>query len=212
MSDEEPQQEEEVPQEEEPQEEEPQAEEEEEEQAPAEEKEPEPEPEPQADPEPAPVADAPSGLDLESAWDAISSDKPKINWYCASVSAKIAAEFDRAGTGGLSELVAYLKTKKSNIIFALLRVNSMDHGGSKRAKFIFVRHVGSGVPVMKKAKLTPQLGKIADVFPVKHISLDSNEDCDATLDPSALTKEFLRVGGAHKPDAYEFGPGQSVQV
>lgn len=209
MSDaEEPQQEEE-PQEEEPQQEEEEEEPQQEEEPAPEEKEPEPEPEPEPE---EPAGDAPAGLDLDSAWEGISKDNPKLNWYCASITAKMTAQFDRAGTGGLKELAAYLKTKPANIIIALLRVNSLDHGGSKRAKFIYLKHVGSKVPVMKKAKLTPQLGKIAESFPVKHISLDVNEDCDSTLDPEALKKEFLRVGGAHKPDSYEFGPGQRVQV
>jgi len=64
---------------------------------------------------------------------------------------------------------------------------------------------------MAKAKLTPNLGAIADQFPVKHLS----KDCDETMkdwDPEKLSKEFLRFGGAHKPSKYDYGPNAVYAV
>ena len=58
---------------------------------------------------------------------------------------------------------------------------------------------------MQKAKLTPQLGAIADCWQVKHMSRDADEGMK-DWDPETLGKEFLRIGGAHKPSKYDFGP------
>eukprot|EP00484_Ammonia_sp_Unknown_P004728 CAMPEP_0197062562 /NCGR_PEP_ID=MMETSP1384-20130603/146012_1 /TAXON_ID=29189 /ORGANISM="Ammonia sp." /LENGTH=68 /DNA_ID=CAMNT_0042498577 /DNA_START=146 /DNA_END=352 /DNA_ORIENTATION=+ len=63
---------------------------------------------------------------------------------------------------------------------------------------------------MTKAKLTGFLGKIDDAFPCKHLTIDLNEKCEEDLQPAKLAKELLRVGGAHKPDAMNFGPNQEV--
>ena len=64
---------------------------------------------------------------------------------------------------------------------------------------------------MQKAKLTPNLGAIADKFPVKHLSKDCDEEMkDWTSEK--LAKEFLRIGGAHKPSKYDFGGGDVYDV
>ena len=47
-------------------------------------------------------------------------------------------------------------------------------------------------------------------FPVKHITLNLDDDLDEFTDEK-LVREFLRVGGAHKPNKYVFGPGQEFE-
>ena len=72
--------------------------------------------------------------------------------------------------------------------------------------YIFIQ-----VKFMQKAKLTPNLGQIADQFAVKHLSKDADEDMkDFTSEK--LAKEFLRIGGAHKPARYDFGGGDVYNV
>ncbi|ETO37012.1 hypothetical protein RFI_00050 [Reticulomyxa filosa] len=154
-----------------------------------------------------PSGKVPENLNLDSAWKAISVDPPSVNWYLFGVDKKMELAFSKAGQQGLEEVTNVLKNASSELYFGLLRVNSNDKGGSKRAKFIFIRFVGSGVNVMQKAKITPKLGKIGDAFPVKHLTYDLTEDLgNFTID--SLAKEFLRVGGAHKPDSFDFGPDQ----
>jgi flagellar motor protein MotB len=157
------------------------------------------------------TGDVPTNLDIDSAWDIICKDTPSINWYGAIVNKKQQLEYDTAGNGGLSEMISYLQGKPSNIVLALLRVNSNDKGGSKRAKFVFVKFIGSKVPFMQKAKLTPNLGRLCERFPVKHLTFDVTDDM-SNFNVKILVKEFLRVGGAHKPDSYDFGPGQIQKV
>ena len=149
---------------------------------------------------------------VDEAWKAISKKSGvKFNWFMFNLTKKLKLKFNQAGRGGLAECKAFLQTQSKTLLFGLLRVESTDRGGSKRAKFIFVRFVGSAVPFMQKAKLTPQLGKIEDQFPVKHMSLDLDENT-ISFEIEPLAKEFLRIGGAHKPDAYVFGPGQKFNV
>eukprot|EP01084_Bolivina_argentea_P247935 414762_1 len=118
---------------------------------------------------------------------------------------------DKAGKGGLNELIDVMKTEKENIVFFLLRVNTYDNESSVRAKFVYGRYVGTSVKFMAKAKLTPNLGTIADQFPVKHLSKDCDEEMKDWT-PEKLSKEFLRIGGAHKPSKYDYGPNAVYQV
>jgi len=146
----------------------------------------------------------PDKLDVTTAWKAVSAESPPINWYLCGVDKKIELVFKVAGKGGFEELTNVLKNSSTELLFGLLRVNSNDRGGSKRAKFVFIRFVGTNVSVMQKGKLTPRLGKIGDSFPVKHMTYDLTEDL-SNFTIETLAKEMLRVGGAHKPDSFDFG-------
>jgi len=150
---------------------------------------------------------------VEDACKDIYADNNTINWFStklATPSLKGAnatgLTVDKAGTGGLNELKKAMAQEKDFIIFFLLRCNTEDDSGSSRAKFIYGRFVGTGVKFMQKAKLTPNLGAFADQFQVKHLSKDADEEMKGWT-AEELAKDFLKVGGAHKPDRYNFGPG-----
>lgn len=181
--------------------------------------EPEPEPEYKAEPEAEPeqqyeaVQQGDLPANVEDACKDIYADNNTINWFStklASPSLKGAnatgLTVDKAGTGGLNELKQAMAEEKDFIIFFLLRCNTEDDSGSSRAKFVYGRFVGTGVKFMQKAKLTPNLGAFADQFQVKHLSKDADEEMKGWT-AEELAKEFLKVGGAHKPDRYNFGPG-----
>ena len=167
-------------------------------------------------------------------WKKLSKKGSSINWYCLKLSGNVGStsdlEFVQEGEGGASEIVQFLGDKEKNIMFILMKCITTDDAKSVRAKFIYLRCVlcvcadvdamshniffdrvlGSKVGMMKKAKLTPSLGKIDDQFPCKHLTMDISEKCAEDLDPVKLTKELLRIGGAHKPDKMSFGPDQEV--
>jgi len=200
------------------------------------EEEPEPEPEPEEEPQEEAKAEPPAkaaykmpakaqvqheapeddgaALSVDDLWKVMSKDNPPYNWYVCSVVVEgknpSLKPFKR-GSGGLQEVRNVLTSNTTQILLGLLRVNSNDKGGSTRAKFVYIRFVGKSVPVMQKAKLTPQLGKFSESFPVKHLTLDLDDDLTA-FSIEGLTKEFLRVGGAHKPDSYSYGPNQVYDV
>jgi len=152
---------------------------------------------------------------VDDACKEIYGDNPGFNWFStklADSSLKTTGlTIDKVGTGGLNELVETMKGEKDHIIFFLLRCDTSDDVGSTRAKFVFGRFKGSGVKFMQKAKLTPNLGAFADQFQVKHLSKDADEGMqDWTTEK--LAKEFLRIGGAHKPKRYSFGPNATYTV
>eukprot|EP01084_Bolivina_argentea_P276294 471430_1 len=144
---------------------------------------------------------------IEEACNKLYSDNPTFSWFTSKIvdaKAKV-LRLDQIGNG-LNKLKQYLSSQKENIVFFLLRVNCVGGNGSVRAKFIYGRFVGTGVKFMAKAKLTPRLGYIADKFPVKHLT----KDCDDKMNdwtPEMLSREFLRIGGAHKPIKYDYGGG-----
>ena len=98
-----------------------------------------------------------------------------------------------------------LKDHKRDIMFFLLLVNAVDEASS-RTKFIYGRFMGSGVSFTQKAKVSVRLGEIAEQFPLKHVSMDADETMK-DWNPETWAKELLRIGGAHKPTQYDFGPG-----
>mmetsp|Transcript_21603 Transcript_21603/g.34682 ORF Transcript_21603/g.34682 Transcript_21603/m.34682 type:complete len:261 (-) Transcript_21603:156-938(-) len=185
--------------------------------------------EPKDEPKPAPKkkgnkkkkkgggGDSGASEDAQALWDEISSKKgTDMNWYALELSGKIGASTNlkevSRGTGGALEIIEFVKDKANNILFILLKAVTTDDSKSVRTKFIFIRLIGSGVATMKKAKITPSLGKIGDSFPCKHLTLDLSENCEADITPEKLARELLRVGGAHKPDLISFGPGQDIDV
>jgi len=156
-----------------------------------------------------------SGDDESDAyWQKLSKKGSEINWYCLKLAGKVGTtdklQFVQEGSGGASEIVDFLKDKEKQIVFILLKCITTDDAKSVRAKFIFLRVIGSAVKTMQKAKLTGSIGKIDGRFPCKHLTIDCSEKCADDLEPKKLVKELLRVGGAHKPDKMSFGPDQEV--
>merc|ERR1712048_137674 len=145
-------------------------------------------------------------------WQKLSKKGSSINWYCMKLAGKVGTtdklQFVQEGEGGASEIVEFLKDKEKNIMFLLLKCITTDDAKSVRAKFLYLRMIGSGVKTMQKAKLTGSVGKIDGRFPCKHLTIDISEKCADDLEPKKLVKELLRVGGAHKPDKMSFGPDQ----
>ena len=150
-----------------------------------------------------------SGKDTPaSVWKDISKNsKNTINWYACRLKGKTSDLIvDGKGNGGINELKEYLSKpeRKKQVRFVILRVNSLDNHGSVRAKFIFFKFLGSKVNKMTKAGLISKMGNIEMNFKVRHLIVDLDESLQR-LDVERLAKEFLRVGGAHKPDRYDFG-------
>eukprot|EP01084_Bolivina_argentea_P021154 39287_1 len=152
---------------------------------------------------------------ISQACEKLCSDNPSFNWFTTKLVdpkvKKADLKMDRIGYGGLNEIKKYLAAQKEHIVFFLFRVKTFDADGSVRSKFIYGRYVGSRVKFMAKAKLTPNLGAIADQFPTKHLSCDYDEEMK-DFSPEKLSKGFLRIGGAHKPTKYDYGGGSVYNV
>jgi hypothetical protein len=153
---------------------------------------------------------------LNSVWTDISQRETNLNWFAAEITPPnrgekvLGVEVSGKGEGGLLECAEFLGNSPGKILFGLLRVSANDQSNSSRQKFIYFRFLGSDVSPVKKGKVTPNMGLLDDLFPVKHLTLDLDSQLSGfELEP--LAREFLRVGGAHKPDSYDFGPEQEFR-
>merc|ERR1712190_556948 len=97
---------------------------------------------------------AASGDDESDAyWQKLSKKGSEINWYCLKLAGKVGTtdklQFVQEGSGGASEIVDFLKDKEKAIVFILLKCITTDDAKSVRAKFIFLRVIGSAVKTMQ---------------------------------------------------------------
>jgi len=71
------------------------------------------------------------------------------------------------GTGGANELTAQLSNDK--VAYAIIRkIEKIDN--TEAVKFCYIRWVGEGIPVMKKAKIGATAGEVADFFRTFHVT------------------------------------------
>jgi len=128
---------------------------------------------------------------------------------------KIKITFAQEGKGddaGLSGLAKFLSDKKAGIYRCIMRIQSEDDHGSKRQKYFFIKFQGTGAPVMAKSLCGQVSGKVDKCFTTKHKTMDIDENDMDELEMKSMGKLLLRVGGAHKPDKYVFGPGEEFRT
>jgi len=116
------------------------------------------------------------------------------------------------GEGGLAEIGQQLKQYPDRAIFGVIKVKFFDEMATKKGspyvKFIYFRFLGTKVNVMTKGFLTPRLGSIDDVFPVKHLSYDIDENL-TKFDQKTIANDFLRVSDNKvEASSFDFGPNQ----
>jgi len=152
-------------------------------------------------------------------WEKLSKGKTEANWMAVEfkkANKDTALELMAQGEGGLEEISQKLKQLPDKAIFGVVKVKFYDEiaaqKGSPYVKFIYFRYLGSKVGVMTKGFLTPRLGQIDDIFPVKHLSYDIDENL-TKFDQKTIANDFLRVSD-NKVEAstFDFGPNQSYQA
>lgn len=152
-----------------------------------------------------------SDQEIDSAWAELSQkDDPKINFLIISVDGNKAV-LSEQGDGGIDKVRELFDDSK--IQFCVLRVEALDvkkNVTSKRAKFIYITWVGPQVGILKKARAFIYSADIKKKFPAVQLSVELHKREE--LEAVDLAKEFLRVGGAHKPTCYKFGPDVEIQV
>eukprot|EP01083_Nonionella_stella_P074629 202516_1 len=123
-----------------------------------------------------------------------------------------------SGSGGLSELRAFLDGNQGKLLFCCLKVLGVDDRikftHSKRSKFVFGCFQGEDVSVMKKFKATSQSEEVRTLVfgdTCQYHRQWHGEDM-TDLDMDVLAKMILESGGAHKPVYYDFGPDQRMDL
>lgn len=134
----------------------------------------------------------------------------KINWMMCKLDGKNVT-LCGSGNGGLEEIRSYLSSDE--VMWGVLKVDALDvkkNVTSKRIKLIYFTYIGADVPVMKKAKVSLISNDVSKLFPGVSINMNVSDPSD--LDKDNIAKELLKVGGAHKPTMFRFGPDCEVQV
>mmetsp|Transcript_9793 Transcript_9793/g.12212 ORF Transcript_9793/g.12212 Transcript_9793/m.12212 type:complete len:208 (+) Transcript_9793:45-668(+) len=154
--------------------------------------------------------------EVEDKWKAIINPKKvTINWFLAEFirgKKKHKLVMFKSGKKGFSELISVLGPINNKALFGSLRITLNDKDGKAYTKFIYLRYLGSKVSVMVKGQLTPCLGSIDDVFGIKHIQYDIDEDLNS-FNKQNIAKQFDRVSeNIVSVDYYDFGDNEPYKL
>jgi len=156
--------------------------------------------------------------EIQKSWEKLSKGKTEANWVAVEfkkVNKDTSLELMGQGEGGLDEISQKLQQYPEKVIFGVIKVKFYDEmaaqKGSPYVKFIYFRFLGSKVSVMTKGFLTPRLGSIDELFPVKHLSYDIDENL-TKFDQKSIATDFLRVSDNKvEASSFDFGPNQVYQ-
>jgi len=156
--------------------------------------------------------------EIQKSWEKLSKGKTEANWVAVEfkkVNKDTSLELMGQGEGGLDEISQKLQQFPEKVIFGVIKVKFYDEmaaqKGSPYVKFIYFRFLGTKVSVMTKGFLTPRLGSIDELFPVKHLSYDIDENL-TKFDQKSIATDFLRVSDNKvEASSFDFGPNQVYQ-
>jgi len=135
-----------------------------------------------------------SDSSINEAYQDVRSDKSDTNWlllnYVSDRSEKLVVK--QTGTGGLSELKEALDD--SVAAFAYARVQYSNDEQSQREKFVFVKWIGKGVKIMRKAKLSVQAADVKNVLSAFSIEITAEEKDQ--IDEQQIIVKLRKAGGA----------------
>ncbi|GAA5940383.1 hypothetical protein JCM10213_007518 [Rhodosporidiobolus nylandii] len=131
---------------------------------------------------------------IAAAYDDVRNDKTDSNFllldYAGERTDKLT--LTTTGSGGLEELKTHLKD--GNASFAYVRVKYSNDVESFREKFILVTWIGTGVKVMRKAKLSVHAGDVKNVLRSYSIDVPASSLDDLAEDP--IVTRLRKAGGA----------------
>jgi len=139
---------------------------------------------------------------MSAGYDKIVKDDSDHNWVIVE---HVGENLKDVSTGaGLEALRSSFDVTK--IQWGILKVFATDDEGSRRAKFVLVNWVGPKVPPMKRMSAIAGKAAVASTFNNVTIFKDANNADD--LSASDIARDLFGCGGAHKPNAYDFGNGE----
>lgn len=149
---------------------------------------------------------------IEQSWKDLTTANNETNWILWQLDgSKLVLK--ATGTGGLPELRSTLEGQEESVLFGGFQVIGVDDRGSttsKRYKYIALTFVGSKVSVLKKAKVSVQRTEVQKKMKGFTAAFDFNDPAELT--PEEISKILLKSGGAHKPNSYDFGGGETLPL
>ncbi|CAF3152083.1 unnamed protein product [Rotaria socialis] len=141
-----------------------------------------------------------SSVEIQEAWQQVRNDASDDNWILLSYGDNGDIVLSGKGTGGLIEMKTQLN--ENQVYYGVARVRAVDDHGSKRAKFVFITYVGTGVTPIRRARVSTHKHEFERFFNGYHIQVYANSEDD--LSEESITASLHACAGAHKPQAYEF--------
>jgi len=149
---------------------------------------------------------------LLKAWQDITKNDATQNWLLFDfVEGTNKLTCTATGTGGMSELKAKLDSSKIQVgAFRVVGVDNRETTVSRRPKFVWFTYIGSGVSVLKKARVSVQKPDLAKFFTSAQFNVEISSPDELTKPD--IGRKLLGSGGAHKPTHYEFAEGDTIQI
>jgi len=149
---------------------------------------------------------------LREAWQGLTKNDSTQNWllfHFVEGSNKLAVS--AVGEGGMNELKNRLQSDQIQVgAFRVVGVDNRETTVSRRPKFIWFTSIGSGVSVLKKARVSVQKPDLAKFFDSAQFNVEISSA--EQLTNLEIGKKLLSSGGAHKPTHYEFAPGDTIAI
>ncbi|KAJ3130350.1 hypothetical protein HK098_002579 [Nowakowskiella sp. JEL0407] len=133
--------------------------------------------------------------DVLAAYEDVRNDKSPTNWmridYVDEKSDIL--QVSATGTGGLEEFISTLQPNEA--VFGYVRVLIGNDELSQRAKFVLISWCGTGVKVMRKAKLSVHIGEVKKI--VKSFAIEVQASTEADLKIEDIHKLLKKAMGAN---------------
>ncbi|KAG8853627.1 hypothetical protein FRB96_008044 [Tulasnella sp. 330] len=124
----------------------------------------------------------------------VRNDKTATNWLLLNYESDKSDTLKLTATGeaGLNELTNHLKAEDCS--FAYARVEYANDKESKRVKFVLITWIGSGVRIMRKAKVSVHAGEVKQVLNSYSIDVSAGEKSE--VDQEHIVTRLRKAGGA----------------
>jgi len=116
-----------------------------------------------------------------------------------------------SGGGGLSECLRHASSD-ARVYWGGFRVVAIDEQRgvvSERPKRVFFMLAGPDTPLKQKARGLLDMGAIAEVLQQTHVSF--KVESASELSERSVVEKLLLSGGAHRPNAWDFGDGRVLR-
>jgi len=149
---------------------------------------------------------------VEEGWLRMRDVEEAQNWLLVSyaLEQETCIEVVGEGQGGLAECLALASAGR--VYWGGLRVVAVDTRRgvvSRRPKFVFFMLADESTPLKVKARGLLHMGAIQEVMQQAHVSIEAESVDELTQD--IIIAKLLQCGGAHKPNAWDFGAGVLVE-
>ncbi|KAI0052137.1 ADF-like domain-containing protein [Auriscalpium vulgare] len=131
---------------------------------------------------------------INEAYEDVRSSKSDTNWLLVDYESDRSDKLllTQTGSGGLAELQEQFDPSKASYAYA--RITYSNDKESQREKFILITWIGSGVKVMRKAKISVHAADVKSVLRVFSIEVPARDKDDLKEDP--IVVRLRKAGGA----------------